>query len=94
VENREKVRFSGTFRPNFDSMKHASEQRKMSESQVGQKEQTGLLDRRLRIARQALERIESGAADPEQIASQALYEMLPADTATVIDGLLEWSKDA
>lgn len=45
------------------------------------------LQRCLRIARQALERIKGGQSDPAAAADQALYEMMPLEPKQPLQGI-------
>lgn len=50
------------------------------------------LQRQVRIARAALQKIVHGTARPHAIAEEALYDMLPSDKPSPLAGVLGWEK--
>ena len=46
------------------------------------------LQRQIKICRDALARIQGGCRSPEQVAAEALYEMMPSDPKYPLQGLV------
>lgn len=59
---------------------------------MGDKQRIIDLQKQVRLARTALEKITHGCRDPEGVAEEALYQMMPLDRVQSSAGLLGWER--